>query len=55
MLSFVEVKSIGFIFLIVVEIKYIIPECTLLANDIVFVDDTREGVSAKLEVWSEVL
>src|SRR4029450_2942072 len=32
-----------------------IPWCMLFADDIVLVDETREGVNAKLEVWSEAL
>jgi Reverse transcriptase (RNA-dependent DNA polymerase) len=32
-----------------------IPECMLFADDIVLIDDTREGVNAKLEVWRDAL
>ncbi|KAM2622784.1 hypothetical protein TB2_027370 [Malus domestica] len=32
-----------------------IPWCMLLADDIVLIDKTREGVNAKLNLWREVL
>ncbi|WP_375619007.1 hypothetical protein, partial [Bartonella sp. AC134YNZD] len=38
--------------------KYVqedVPWCMLFANNIVLVDDTKEGVNAKLELWREAL
>ncbi|XP_070013255.1 uncharacterized protein [Nicotiana sylvestris] len=32
-----------------------LPLCMLFANDIVLIDETREGVNARLEVWKETL
>ena len=32
-----------------------IPWCMLFADDIVLVDETRAGVSAKLELWRQTL
>ena len=32
-----------------------IPWCMLFANDIVLIDETQEGVNAKLNLWREVL
>ncbi|KAM1196328.1 hypothetical protein ACFX2J_022713 [Malus domestica] len=32
-----------------------IPWCMLFADDIVLIDETQEGVNAKLNLWREVL
>lgn len=36
------------------QIQDIAPWC-MFADDIVFVDETREGINAKLETWRETL
>jgi len=37
------------------EIQDEILWCMLFANDIVFIDETREGVNAKLEWWRDAI
>ena len=32
-----------------------VPECMLLVDDVVLVDELRDGMSAKLKRWREVL
>ena len=32
-----------------------VPWCILFADDVVLIDETREGVNAKLELWRGVL
>ena len=32
-----------------------IPWCMLFADDIVLVDETRDGINAKLELWRQTL
>jgi len=32
-----------------------LPWCMLFANDIVFIDETRDGISTKLERWKDTL
>src|SRR4051794_23650859 len=36
-------------------IQNVVPWCLLFADDIVLVDETREGVNRKLELWRESL
>ena len=37
------------------EIQGEVPWCMLFADDVVFIEETRSGVNAKLEVWRETL
>ena len=37
------------------RIQYEIPWCMLLADDVVLIDETREGVNTKIERWRDTL
>jgi len=37
------------------EIQDEVPWCMLFANDIVLIDETREGLDTKLELWRYAL
>ena len=37
------------------HIQDVIPRCMLYADDIGLIDETQEGVNAKLNLWREVL
>ncbi|XP_059310956.1 uncharacterized protein LOC132062393 [Lycium ferocissimum] len=49
-----------FLFALVIDVltRHIqgeVPCCMLFANDIVLIDETSDGVNAKLEVWRQIL
>jgi len=37
------------------EIQDEVPQCMLLADDIVHIDETRDGINNNLERWGHVL
>ena len=37
------------------DIQHELPWCMLFADEIVLIDETRNGVNAKLEVWRQTL
>ena len=37
------------------EIQDEIPWCMLFADDIIFIDETRDGINTKLERWRDTL